>query len=506
MATPSVAAGRRPFGEGVLEPSRLARLVVAAAIPLAILVGVVTSLAPLLGVAAGLIVVGAVWLIALGRRVETIFLVTLGLLATGYALLGRGFAHVGVPPLYVGEIGLVLAIVVSVMAFRPEKVSWLHIPLVAFMVWGAIRTIPYISLYGIDALRDGVSWAYALFAIAVSFAIEPKHIRLIIRWYERLIPVFLLWVPVAILITLGHYEAAPDDVPLITLKTGDAGVNLAGIAAFMFLGLGTSGAWTGVKEALYWVPWLAIVGLVSIISRGALVATGAALASVLFVRQSIRWVRVALVAAVLVATIGLLEPEVDLGIARRLSIDQLFQNVTSVFADQADPILQGTKEWRLRWWDDIIGYTIDGQYFWTGKGFGINLADDDGFQVEDGALRAPHNGHLQILARTGVPGLVLWIFFQLAFAASLLLASVRARRAGRLGWVAVLGWIFVYWLAAILNMTFDVYLEGPQGGIPFWSAIGLGIAAIRLSRVAPPEDDPTRPETTASEAAEAPAG
>ena len=28
----------------------------------------------------------------------------------------------------------------------------------------------------------------------------------------------------------------------------------------------------------------------------------------------------------------------------------------------------------------IIDYTVFGDYFWTGKGFGISLADDDGFQ------------------------------------------------------------------------------------------------------------------------------
>jgi hypothetical protein len=43
--------------------------------------------------------------------------------------------------------------------------------------------------------------------------------------------------------------------------------------------------------------------------------------------------------------------------------------------------------------------------------------------------------------------------------------------------VAIVGWIFAYWLAALVNASFDVYLEGPQGGIWFWSVIGLGIAA-----------------------------
>jgi hypothetical protein len=40
-------------------------------------------------------------------------------------------------------------------------------------------------------------------------------------------------------------------------------------------------------------------------------------------------------------------------------------------------------------------------------------------------------------------------------------------------------WIFIYWLAMIVNASFDPYLEGPQGGIWFWSVFGLGIYCIR---------------------------
>jgi hypothetical protein len=41
--------------------------------------------------------------------------------------------------------------------------------------------------------------------------------------------------------------------------------------------------------------------------------------------------------------------------------------------------------------------------------------------------------------------------------------------------------ILAYWLAMLVNASFDVYLEGPQGGIWFWSVFGLGLAAARLS-------------------------
>ena len=105
----------------------------------------------------------------------------------------------------------------------------------------------------------------------------------------------------------------------------------------------------------------------------------------------------------------------------------------------------------------------NGPYFWTGKGFGINLADADGFQVlADDSLRAPHSTNLEVLARAGVPGLVLWIVLQAGFAISLLRAAFRSYRTAPT-WLPVFGWIFVYWLAALINGSFDVYLGGPAG-------------------------------------------
>jgi hypothetical protein len=57
----------------------------------------------------------------------------------------------------------------------------------------------------------------------------------------------------------------------------------------------------------------------------------------------------------------------------------------------------------------------------------------------------------------------------------------------------LLGWVFVYWLAALVNGSFDVYLGGPQGGIWFWSMIGLGLALTRMvnERAAAVRDETT---------------
>jgi hypothetical protein len=145
--------------------------------------------------------------------------------------------------------------------------------------------------------------------------------------------------------------------------------------------------------------------------------------------------------------------------------------------------LGGPRQWRLEWWNKIIDYTFFGEYFWTGKGFGINLAQDDGFLGEwFPDMRAPHNGHLTILARAGVPGLILWTLLQGVFGISLLLAYLRAHRNGQEWWARVDLWILAYWVAFIVNMSFDVYLEGPQGGIWFWSLFGFGMAVLVAQR------------------------
>jgi O-antigen ligase len=169
---------------------------------------------------------------------------------------------------------------------------------------------------------------------------------------------------------------------------------------------------------------------------------------------------------------------------RTFTVDQIADNLSSILgrgSQKSDT--EGTKEWRLIWWANIVRYTIFGPYFWTGKGFGVNLALEDGppgITAEESALRSPHNGNMTILARMGVPGIVLWIALNFVFVFRLFKAYRVATRSGSQFWSGVNLWIVCYWLAAFTNMSFDVYLEGPQGGIWYWSIIGFGVAALRV--------------------------
>jgi len=148
--------------------------------------------------------------------------------------------------------------------------------------------------------------------------------------------------------------------------------------------------------------------------------------------------------------------------------------------------LDSTKEWRMNWWRDIVNYTVYGRYRWTGKGFGVNLAEDDNYQVlRDNSLRAPHNAHMDILAREGVTGVIIWVALQLAYIAGLVLEYTRAKMNRDSRWQAVFLFLICYWLAFIINASFDVYFEGPMGAVWFWVVFGFGAAAIQLHKRRP---------------------
>jgi O-antigen ligase len=223
--------------------------------------------------------------------------------------------------------------------------------------------------------------------------------------------------------------------------------------------------------------------VVASLSRGGLVAVLSSIATVVLLRPregSKKLARVSAGIALVVATLIAFDVSIDVGDARKVSAQQITDNVLSISRDQSTDVLEGSRRWRLLWWSKIVDYTVFGEYFWTGKGFGVNLADDDGFQVYgDRSLRSPHNAHLTILARTGVPGLALWVLLQIVFATSLVRAALRAMRDGSDWWARVNVWILGYWVAFVVNGAFDVFLEGPQGGIWFWSLMGFGIAALR---------------------------
>jgi hypothetical protein len=142
----------------------------------------------------------------------------------------------------------------------------------------------------------------------------------------------------------------------------------------------------------------------------------------------------------------------------------------------------------LDWWNVIVNNTVYGPYFWTGRGFGLNLAEADGITDNHRLthpLRSPHNVHMTILARAGVPGFALWGAFLASWLGMMLRTMWIARRRGQTDWAALSLFIACYAMAIVINATFDVTLEAPMQGVWFWCLIGFGIGSVMVYRCQP---------------------
>jgi O-Antigen ligase len=410
-------------------------------------------------------------------------------LLAGYATFGKGFACLGIPPLFIGEIVLLLGLFVIIrsdcwMAMLTSAPSRLLTVLLALVI---VRTGLDFETYSMDGARDSVIVVYGLFAfIVIALLLEPpdrfpKAIALYSRfaWFYGLAGMALVTVNGAFGHVLPHWPMS--GIVLVYLRLGEGAVHMTGAVVFVLLGL------RKVRPA--WVI-IVLLGIGTFaLSRAALLSllVPVVLAAVLG-RQRKRVRAIFAVAGLLFGIAYAADLNMTLPGDRMIGPQQIVHDIESLFGQSDEANLDGTKRWRLNWWNAIVGYTLNGPYFWAGKGFGVNLAEADGFVVgtELGGppLRSPHNANMTILARTGTTGLLLWLATLAAWFGMLLRTMVVARRRGDVRWADTFLWIACYGTAMLIDASFDVALEGPMLGIWFWSVFGFGIAATMIYRAA----------------------
>ena len=406
----------------------------------------------------------------------------------GYALFGRGFAYVGIPPLFIGEVLMALGLIALLHsgAVLAALSSFVGFWLILFILWTLVCTVPYLGEYGIDALRDSVIAVYGLYAFVIAGLLleRPERLRRLIDAYGRFI---YLFIPV-VLVLYPLQQIAPDKipvwpttgVPLVVLKPGDIGVHLAGVSLFLLLGFR--------RFKLLWLILLLVaIAMAATQGRGGTLSMMLPIAlALLMIRANSQLLWLGLLAAAVVALALILDVTFEFGDRRVLSARQFVTNLVSILSSTRSGDLDDTKEWRLEWWGMIVDYTINGRHFWTGKGFGVNLADVDGFQVvepgQGALLRSPHNATMTILARGGVPALILWLLVCASWGWTMMVNYLHAHARNERAWSRFFLLVFGYWLAAMINATFDVALEGPMLGIWAWCLFGIGLAATMIYR------------------------
>ncbi|MGF1454211.1 MAG: O-antigen ligase family protein [Alphaproteobacteria bacterium] len=439
--------------------------------------------------------------------ISHLYLGFFALVMMGYMALDKGFAYIGASPIFIGEITLALGFFViltgaySIRVFQ-SPIAW---ALAVFIMWNALRTLPFVDAYGLDALRDAVLWGYALFALVIAGILLKTHkLEAVPELYAKVIPGILVIGLAAFLITEIVGTGLPTwpgtDATIILVKASDLGVHTAGALAFFALGLHT--VFPRVRRLRIpladLVTWgLIVVCAIAVLSRsrGGFAAIACTGLFVTLFRPNNRMMRMAAPAIVVGVLFVTLNIEIPLQGGRSISPQQLVTNVLSIFGDQDKQSLDGTESWRLNWWDLIIQDVVRGDKFWLGRGYGISHAEVDGFTDITGN-RSPHSAHINILGRAGVPGFISWIALLVTFYGVMTRYYLKARSEKRHELAALNLWVMAYSVPFLIAGAFDVYLEGPQGGIPFWCIIGYGIALSEAQRQSMARPQPPREPTT----------
>jgi hypothetical protein len=431
------------------------------------------------------------------KSLNDLWLKALLFVLLGYDVLGKSFAY-----LFLGELVLIVGFLIflvsrRVMVLFSDSVLFLW---AIFAFWGICRTVPYLSQYRFEAVRDAAIWGYGLAALlVVTFVNRSSQISRALNTYRKFLRWFLPIFPILYIASLTIGPALPkipwaDGISILHIKSGDAAVGIASAGLFLLvfpdrsLGIEKSGVSVYRLIGILGLSGTAII--VALENRGGVLSILLPISLVTAVkarRALFKLGSIAIVGTMLAVVFFAVAPS-NLVIAHKtVSADRVIESLESIAGASAKGTgHEGTAEWRLVWWRNIIRETFDGPFFWKGRGFGVNLAVADGplgaKSEEDVALRSPHNGSMSILARMGVPGFTIWVTINLLFATRMFVAHRRAAHLGQQFWSNLNLWILGCWLAVVVNMSFDVYIEGPVGGIWFWTLIGFGVAALRVQK------------------------
>lgn len=416
-----------------------------------------------------------------------------------YAALGKGFAYAGWPPLFVGEL---LLVVVLVSAVRSSALLPRTTPAVvtAVLVGMAVVQFAVDRLAGtvplLETVRGLAPVYYSGFAFGVYALLRDWEARTsrshvldtvgtaVARAVPLVSPVLLVLAALLLIEPAWLPRWPGSGVPLLLTKPGDIAVTLVLVASVMRPP--RLGGLVVARRPLLVVMLSATALLVAARSRGALLTL---IVGMLVARPRPDRIAKGLLAAVTVL-LALYVSGLRIEVAHReLSYEAATDAIASLVGTESSDDIQGnyvgTRNWRTDWWEAIWSDATGDRMVLHGYGWGDNLAIRYGIAAPDAAedprvLRLPHSFFFSLVGRAGV-------VFAVAFVLVLLLTIGRTFRAGTGDRPSPLvegarGAL----AAAVVTGLFGVYVESPQGGILVWNLVGFlwwATSAAREPRV-----------------------
>ena len=439
-------------------------------------------------------------------RAVTLDALILGVLLFGYIVGNRGFAqlHIGnQTAIYVGELGLAACVALLGIRFaiRRNKIvpkmalGW---AVLFFLILGGIRlSLDTMFQPGFvsptTAIRDAATVYYALFFF-IAFQLGQNAIAR--RVLERCIFIGLVvLLPVAAVYIFGFPEIFNKirvrGYPIIQHK-GDLTTIYLACASFYFFLQPARGI---LRVCLRALSLVSFAGMLAATNRAALCGFACATLLLIIARRPRFVFYQAAMTVTLLIVIGLLQ------FARLSSVSALgriLDRVESIIdvshthsyrSDIGESSAQNN-QFRLVWWESVINETMDKAPVF-GLGFGYDLAKrflinyETTINVFEFDTRSPHSIWITVLGRMGLLGIICFTLMGVIIVRE---AVRTARRVARgQAEPATLG----HWCAVVIligSASFGVVLEGPMGGILFWSVLGLAVTPAIKS-----EEPPTSP-------------
>lgn len=403
-------------------------------------------------------------------------------------VFGKGPTYLGIPPLFIGEITLMVVFVWMVNRYGLKRTflgnqSALDYLIAAYMALGAVLTIPGVGQYGLEAVRDAAIWYYGIFFfIGQALGSEAWLGQRVWRFLTIAWGFALVWGTVDQLmqLTLGWGVATLGPVlpwrgEPIFFNSNYEEVQQIGLASLLVLHSnlhqGYLGRWQKPLAAV------AIIGLALVtVAHGRGVKIGLMLGALMLAVLHLAPGRPLQISQRTVAIFLLLLILAGGGL---LFFTDDFLRVTRLerFADANPSSPSGTAFWRMVWWR-VLWREVNDDNPVFGLGFGQSLSIYNPYLPGDEnaawPVRSPHNFNITVFSRMGFAGLALWLAVFTAGVGSLFLRTwqgrgtlAHPRRREELAfWIVML-------VATWGNGSFGVLMEGPVLGIWFWFALGF---------------------------------
>jgi hypothetical protein len=408
----------------------------------------------------------------------------------GYIILNYGFANLAVRvagvPVIAGHLLMFAALLLAALGNPYRFIKALVEPAALCLVGLMLLTLAHlgsdVAQFGLYAVRDSSIFFEAAFLfLGVAWVRNERDISTLFRWLFALFVINLLysltlpwakslysWSPssgifqdVAI---LGHYK--------------ESNLYLLGGALFCLWVAQYIVAWP--QWSLYLLAVLQMLGLTIHQARSMYVGTAVVLILLLVLQQFRKLAQLSVALCVGLGALVLVGSTTTFELPGRLgpvSPRFLEQHAQSLLLAKGTPGL-GTIYHRWEWHKAV--WERAGSSTWNllvGEGFGQPLVTD--LRIQTGVIvRQPHNTHLTVLARLGLVGLALWTLFHLSIIARFLRALLlRPRLEPKMR--ALILWLFLFYVLAMIVTTVQPYLEFSYGAIPFYFIMGVALAVTR---------------------------